>query len=148
MKREQFVQQVLQRVRRFVKCSPTTEVAVIFVNDQKMRQLNRKYRGKNKTTNVLAFATQTDIINWRFDIRESKKYPISNIQYHQDLGDIFISLPEARREAKKYGWTINYEITRLTAHGFLHLLGYDHGKEKEANKMEALEKRICSTFRV
>lgn len=116
MKREQFVQQILQRVRRTVKCPSTTEVAVIFVNDQKMRQLNRKYRDKDKTTNVLAF----------------------------EGGDIFISIPEAQREAKKYNWTLNYEIARLTVHGFLHLLGYDHEKAKEARKMEQLENKILS----
>lgn len=108
------VKKVLRDVCKVVRCSKRTPAVVIFVSDAKMRELNRTYRGKNKTTNVLAF----------------------------EGGDIFISLPEARREAKKYGWTIRYEIARLALHGYLHLLGYDHKKDKEAGRMERLEAKI------
>jgi len=98
---------------------------------------------------VLAFASQTDISNSKLDIRELKKqsrYPISNIQSPRDLGDIFISIPEARREAKKYGWTFKYELGRLVAHGALHLLGYDHTNEKDTRKMENIEREVLQAL--
>ena len=126
------VKKALHRVCGLVKCPPTAVVAVIFVRDQKMRELNRKYRGKDKATNVLAFPNQ--VSGFRFQV--------SGV----DLVDVFISIPEARREAKKYGWTLNYEIARLAVHGFLHLLGYEHGKEKEARRMEQLEQKILYNF--
>ena len=106
---------VIETARQTVRCPPDMEYAIVFVGDAKMRALNRQYRGKDQTTNVLAFA---------------------------GLGDIFISLPEAKREAKKYGWTLQYAIARLALHGFLHLLGYAHEKEKEAKVMENIEKKI------
>ena len=101
-----------------VKCCKDVEVAIIFVGDKKMQQLNRTYRGKDKSTNVLSF----------------------------DTGDIFISVPFAKQEAKKYGLTLRFEIARLAVHGFLHLLGYDHEKEKEAKGMEKIEEKILRSI--
>ncbi len=93
-----------------------------------MRQINKAYRGKDRTANVLSFPAHDSCSI----IHDSQK----------DLGDIFISLPEAKREAKKYGWTIRYEIARLALHGFLHLLGYDHEKDGEAKVMEEIESKV------
>ena len=105
---------------------------MVFVGDAKMRQMNKQYRGKNCTTNVLSFSTHDSYCI----IPDSQN----------ELGDIFISLPEAKREAKKYGWTMQYEIARLALHGFLHLLGYDHVKNKAASKMEKIEQKILEHF--
>lgn len=124
------LQGIFSKTCSVVRCPNDTVVAVIFVGDRKMRELNRKYRGKDKTTNVLAFPASTKI-------RE----------LNADLGDIFICLPEARREAKKYGWTVRHSVARLALHGFLHLLGYDHVKEKEARKMEEIEKQVLAHLR-
>ncbi len=114
---------IIKRGCRVVGCFKGVTVAVVFIGDKKMCELNRQYRGKNKTTNVLSFHGDGT-----------------------DLGDIFISMPEAKREAKKYGWTLRYEIARLALHGFLHLLGYDHEKEGEARKMEAVEVKTLANF--
>lgn len=109
---------VIAQARQSVQCPAHLEYAVIFIGDKEMRELNLKYRGKDKTTNVLAF----------------------------ESGDIFISLAEAKREAKKYDWTLRYEIARLALHGFLHLLGYDHEEDKEAEKMERIEEKILKSY--
>ena len=110
---------VIEQGAKAVRCSRNTAASVSFIGDAKMRMLNRQYRGKDRTTNVLSFHGSG-----------------------ADLGDIFISISEAKREAKKYGWTIQYEIARLALHGFLHLLGYDHEREKDAKKMEGIEGKI------
>lgn len=126
------VKSVLQKACRTVRYPKEMEVAVVFVVDAKMRELNRKYRGKDRTTNVLSFSTHDSY----FMIHASQN----------DLGDIFISLPEAKREAKQYGWSMRYEIARLALHGFLHLLGYNHVKDKEARVMERVEKKVLVNF--
>lgn len=118
------IENIFSKACRIVRCPKSAHVSVVFVGDAKMRTLNRKYRHKDKTTNVLSF----------------------NAEGNDDLGDIFISYPEAMREAKKYGWTVKYEIARLTLHGFLHLLGYDHEKENEAKMMEGIEERILQLY--
>lgn len=115
---DSLVRKVLTIARQAVRPRSNLEIAVVFVGDQQMRQLNRRYRGKNKTTNVLAFET----------------------------GDIFISFPEVKREAQRYGWTLRYGVARLALHGFLHILGYDHLRNKEAQKMEKIEHNILKNY--
>jgi probable rRNA maturation factor len=83
-----------------------------------MRALNRHYRGKDRTTDVLAFPGDGGA-----------------------LGDIVISLPYASREARRRGQGRAQELARLLLHGYLHLLGYDH--EVDDGQMDRLEARLC-----
>ena len=93
-----------------------------------MRALNRKYRGKDRTTDVLSFP-----------LRQGR---FSRIQPHI-LGDIVLSLPAAARQAKAAGEPRNVEIGRLLVHGYLHLLGYDHERSgAEASRMDCRERRL------
>ena len=107
---------------------PDAEVSVLLLGDRAMRSLNRRYRGKDRTTDVLSFP-----------LREGS-FP--RVQRHL-LGDIVISLPTAARQAKAAGGTLLDEIDRLLVHGFLHLLGYDHERgRREARRMEMRENRL------
>jgi len=104
------------------------EVSVLLVGDKAMRSLNRRYRGKDRTTDVLSFP-----------LREGR---FIRIQPHV-LGDIVLSLPAAARQAKTAGETYHKEIRRLLVHGYLHLLGYDHEKSRaEAGRMVGRERRL------
>ncbi len=96
-----------------------------------MRTLNRSYRGKDRSTDVLSFS-----------FREGA---FASLQSHV-LGDIVISLPKAVRQARAAGETVQREVDRLLIHGLLHLLGYDHERgAKEELAMQAEERRL---FRV
>lgn len=104
------------------------EVSVLVVGDRAMRTLNRRYRGKDRTTDVLSFP-----------LREGR-FP--GIQTHL-LGDVVICMPAAARQAKTAGAPLLEEIDRLLVHGFLHLLGYDHERgRREARRMEMRESRL------
>ncbi len=92
------------------------EVSVNLVGEAKIKNLNKKYRNKNTTTNVLSFPLSTDVL---------KNYGIL------PLGDIFICLPVAKKEADEENISIEKKLAWLTVHGFLHLLGYDHEKSKQ-----------------
>jgi probable rRNA maturation factor len=96
------------------------EVSVLFCADTRMRSLNRRYRGKDKTTDVLAFPAGDASGGF--------------------LGDIVISVPYAAREARRREDSRSREIDRLLVHGFLHLMGYDH--ETDEGEMDALEGRL------
>ena len=104
------------------------ELSVLFVGDRAMRTLNRKYRGKDKTTDVLSFS-----------LREGA---FSHIQ-PEVLGDIVIAVPTAARQAGEAGHTLSREIEILLVHGLLHLLGYHHEQgDDEARKMKRRELQL------
>jgi probable rRNA maturation factor len=103
-------------------------VSVLFTGDRAMRSLNRRYRGKDMTTDVLSFA-----------LREGMFPRIQPTV----LGDIVISLPTASRQAAEAGHPLIREIERLLVHGLLHLLGYNHERgPREALRMEQKERKL------
>ena len=104
---------------------PVQEVSIAFVDDEAMRTLNRAYRGKNKTTDVLTFPG--------IDIDSD------DVADHS-LGEIVISLTQARRQAREERHALATEVRYLILHGLIHALGYDH--ESDAGEMNALETRI------
>jgi len=90
------------------------EVSVAVVGDRKMRSLNKKYRNKDKTTNVLSFS-----------LTEGKKTPLPESKNLQ-LGDIVLSYPQIIREAAKEDMLVDDKVDELVQHGLLHLLGIHH----------------------
>jgi len=119
---------------------------VLFVNDRKMRELNLQYRGKDKTTDVLSFPQQNrDALSVMRNELKENIFDTSPITHHGllPLGDIVINLHQTERQAKEYGITFYQEVERLLIHGLLHLLGYDHEKNKyQARKMREIEREL------
>ena len=97
-----------------------SEVSITLVNDAEIKKINKEYRGINKPTNVLSFELGDDVL----------------------LGDIFISLDTVRREAKRENISLEEHTAHMVVHGVLHLLGYDHLNDKDAEKMEKKETAI------
>lgn len=102
----------------------SAEVSVVFVDDGEMRNLNRNYRGLNKSTDVLAFP-----------MNEGRFAAINP----DLLGDVVISVPTARKQAELHEHSIERELTILLIHGLLHLMGYDHQTDKEEMIMKEFE---------
>jgi probable rRNA maturation factor len=97
-------------------------VTVVFVSDRVMRELNRRWRGKSGTTDVLSFPAGED----EFEGFEGAT-----------LGDVVISLEQAARQAAEQGLGFEEEVSQLVLHGVLHLCGYDHETDKgEMNRLE------------
>ena len=108
---------------RALKAAPAAaaNVTIAFVSDRQMRELNRQWRGKTGTTDVLSFPAGED---------EYANPDGSN------LGDVVISLEQAARQAKEHDLTVDEEIAQLILHGLLHLCGYDH--ETDSGEMNRL----------
>ena len=105
----------------FVEESNGKTPTIAFVSDRKMRELNRQFRGKNQTTDVLSFPFEPD----EFDAGQNY------------LGDIVISLEQAAKQAAENDLTLETEIKQLILHGVLHLCGYDHEiDDGEMNRRE------------
>jgi probable rRNA maturation factor len=97
----------------------TVTVSLAFVGDTAMRRLNQRYRRKPGTTDVLSFPGR-----------------------RPELGEIVISVPQARRQARRYGTTVIQELLLLSVHGLLHLAGYRHRRPRDRQRMQTAEQRL------
>ncbi len=104
--------------------------SIAFVSDDRMKQLNEMFRGKDATTDVLSFPYEAD----EFDPDKT------------NLGDIVISAEQAKKQAAENGLTIEGEIKQLILHGLLHLCGYDH--ETDKGEMNARELELRDKLRI
>ncbi|MEO6308930.1 MAG: rRNA maturation RNase YbeY [Nitrospiraceae bacterium] len=117
----------------------SAELGILFVGDQRMRGLNRRYRGKDRTTDVLAFAMREACTPHALRQAQGRPLPLMPDM----LGDVVISVPTAWRQAIEAGRSLDEELTWLLIHGILHLCGYDHERsEKEARRMHRRERMI------
>jgi probable rRNA maturation factor len=98
-------------------------VAVLFADDAAVRALNRAWRGKDTPTNVLSFPAPHGL---------------------GALGDIALALETVAREAEEQGKSVTAHASHMLAHGFLHLVGYDHEADEDAERMEAREREILA----
>ncbi len=107
------------------------ELSVLFVNSAKMKELNTRYRGIERSTDVLSFPL-------------SEGGPAS---CNGPLGDVVICVPKARKQAVEYGVTFHDELLRLLVHGLLHLLGFDHERNAyQRRRMEKKEREILNAL--
>jgi probable rRNA maturation factor len=133
-------------VRRALKQAATTlstktaELAIVLTDDAAMRRLNRHWRGVDAPTNVLSFATRN-----RGDRRDEL---LGSHLIGNHLGDIVLAYETVRREAHREGKPFDHHLAHLVVHGFLHLLGYDHGNEAQARRMETTERTILRNLAV
>ncbi len=112
---------------------------VMVCGDGRMRSMNREHRAKDKTTDVLSFPAQVNLRNPKnWDWIAPGVLP---------LGDLVISLPQARRQAKQFSVRLEEELVHLFFHGYLHLWGFDHEiSAKEEKLMQGHEARLLESF--
>jgi probable rRNA maturation factor len=108
-----------------------SEVVIRIVDEQESAELNLRYRHKNGPTNVLSFP---------FEAPQGVETDL--------LGDLLMCAPVIQREAQEQGKLAEHHWAHITVHGILHLLGYDHIQEDEADEMEALEIQILQTLEI
>lgn len=98
-------------------------INIILVNDERIHELNRQYRGFDKPTDVISF---------------------ENDAVMDELGDVFISIDRTIAQAEEYGHSFERELAFLSVHGFLHCIGYDHLTEADETEMFALQNQILN----
>ena len=115
----------------------SASLSILFTDDKEMRQINRDYRGKDKSTDVLSFAAMEASLPKALQ----KALP-------QQLGDLIVSVETLLKQAKAYEVSPKEEYLRLLIHGLLHLLGYDHEgvSPKKAQQMRRKERSLLSLF--
>jgi probable rRNA maturation factor len=112
---------------------PEAELSLLLVDDKQIRELNRRFLGRDKPTNVLAFS-----------MREGE---YSSLHPYL-LGDLVISVETSRRQSKQSSLSEMEMLTLLLIHGILHLLGYEHeGTKKGAREMASRQKKLLQTIK-
>ncbi|PKK94157.1 MAG: rRNA maturation RNase YbeY [Tenericutes bacterium HGW-Tenericutes-6] len=114
------LQKIIKSIFKHVKEKKSMEV--VFVSQDDIKHMNRTYRDIDKPTDVLSFPNEDDDI--------------------KSLGDIFISIEQAKKQAIDYGHSFEREIGFLAVHGYLHLKGYDHHTEEEEKIMTTMQEAI------
>ena len=108
------------------------EFGIIFIDNKKIRDLNKEYRNIDR---------ETDVITFRLADYEEVIYDKINV-----LGDIYISLEKAKTQSEEYGHSYLREVSFLMIHGFLHLLGYDHMNKEDEEEMFKLQEEILDGY--
>jgi probable rRNA maturation factor len=108
--------------------APQCELSVTFCDDAAIRALNAEWRGKDQPTNVLSFPTP------------------GTLEHKALLGDVIVAYETVAREAEEQGKLLRAHTAHMVAHGFLHLIGYDHQTAAEAERMESLERKIATAL--
>lgn len=103
------------------------EISLALVGESRIRKLNKRYRGKNKVTDVLAFPEQEVKI---------EKFKIGPKEETKGLGEVVICLKRVKKNARRNDTEVKKELTLVLIHGILHLLGYAHREDEEAQQME------------
>ena len=121
---EKLVDQIIKRFSL-----EQAEFNIIFVDNDYIHKLNKEYRNIDRATDVITFALE-DNMDIKLDIRI--------------LGDIYISIDKTKEQAQEYGHSFFRELSFLTVHGMLHLLGYDHQNEQDEKIMFSLQDEILN----
>jgi len=112
-----FIKEIVNKLSLKIK-----DVSIVMVDDDYIRELNKKYRNVDSPTDVLSFSMEEDSI----------------------CGDIYISLDTAVKQAQSQGWELEQEVKFLMVHGFFHLVGYNDETEEEYNQMMSVTKELLS----
>ncbi len=107
---------------------------IIIVDNEKIHEINKEYRGIDRPTDVISFAL------------EDEKDMLLDSEAGRILGDIYISLDKCIEQAKEYGHSFLRELAFLSVHGFLHLQGYDHMKKEDEEVMFKLQDEILDSY--
>lgn len=128
---------LLKSAAEHEKLSGTSELSLTFVDNDKIHEINREYRGIDRPTDVISFALEE---------QTEGEIDIIGQDLPRVLGDIIISIPKAHEQAEEYGHSFMRELGFLAVHGFLHLLGYDHGTKEEEKEMFSRQEAILQEF--
>jgi probable rRNA maturation factor len=116
-----------------LKPAESCELSLVFADDATVKALNAEWRGKDLPTNVLSFPA--------FPLKPGDTLPPL-------LGDVILAFETVEREAKEEAKLLDHHISHLVLHGLLHLLGYDHETDEDAEEMEALERRVLAKLAI
>lgn len=136
------IEDVLNFAGSYLKLSENTEMSVTLMDNEHIHEINKKYRGVDKPTDVISFAIEED---------DPDEVPIilpedEEFDIPKNIGDIMVSMDKVKEQAEYLGHSEDRELGFLVVHGFLHLNGYDHMKEEDEKEMFGLQREILDSY--
>lgn len=136
-KQLQLTEEIISEAAKMEGITGPTEISITFVDDERIREINRDYRGKD---------TPTDVISFALNEAGEEEVQIIDPEGPNVLGDIIISIPRTIEQAQRYEHSFERELGFLLVHGFLHLLGYDHLTDEEEKTMFSRQEEILNAY--
>lgn len=132
---EQDFTAIIEQALKTLGIEDDVEVSCVLVDDERIHEINREYRHIDRSTDVISFAMED---NDQFYVEDMPR----------TLGDIFISVDHAKKQAEEYGHSLRREMCFLFTHGILHLLGYDHMTDEQEKEMFGLQDQILGALSI
>jgi probable rRNA maturation factor len=134
----EWLQSIIEKCLTNENAPPNSEISLVLTGQERIQELNRDYRGKDKPTDVLSFSMSEQ------KQEEEESGFISPPDGLVHLGEVIISFPQALIQASEHNHPVSREMAVLVIHGVLHILGYDHEKPEMEPVMQAREKELLA----
>lgn len=136
------IEDILNFAGSYLKLPENAEMSVTLMDNEHIHEINKKYRGVDKPTDVISFAIEED---------DPDEVPIilpedEEFDIPKNIGDIMVSMDKVKEQAEYLGHSEDRELGFLVVHGFLHLNGYDHMKEEDEKEMFGLQREILDSY--
>lgn len=132
---EQDFTAIIEQALKTLGIEDDVEVSCVLVDDERIHEINREYRHIDRSTDVISFAME-----------DNDQFYVEGMP--RTLGDIFISVDHAKKQAEEYGHSLRREMCFLITHGILHLLGYDHMTDEQEKEMFGLQDQILGALSI
>lgn len=132
---EQDFTAIIEQALKTLDIEDDVEVSCVLVDDERIHEINREYRHIDRSTDVISFAME-----------DNDQFYVEGMP--RTLGDIFISVDHAKKQAEEYGHSLRREMCFLFTHGILHLLGYDHMTDEQEKEMFGLQDEILGALSI
>ena len=132
---EQDFTAIIEQALKTLEIEDDVEVSCVLVDDERIHEINREYRHIDRSTDVISFAME-----------DNDQFYVEGMP--RTLGDIFISVDHAKKQAEEYGHSLRREMCFLFTHGILHLLGYDHMTDEQEKEMFDLQDEILGALSI
>ena len=141
------IELIIDKVLKVENFPHNVEISITFVDNERIKEINREHRDKDSETDVLSFP----MLEYDEAYNIISDYEAGDYDFDNDmllLGDIVISLEKAIQQAEEYGHSFEREVGFLTVHSMYHLLGYDHEEDEEAQIMREKEEKILKSLQL
>lgn len=132
---EQDFTAIIEQALKTLGIEDDVEVSCVLVDDERIHEINREYRHIDRSTDVISFAME-----------DNDQFYVEGMP--RTLGDIFISVDHAKKQAEEYSHSLRREMCFLFTHGILHLLGYDHMTDEQEKEMFGLQDQILGALSI